>query len=84
MNSEILLPQNTPQHAFLGFSDNEENFEIINDLHLIINYYLFKSRDTRKISVDGLKKNIMKIYNIEETNTFQRLKKRYGKVNISI
>ena len=75
MNSEILLPQNTPQRAFLGFSDNEENFEIINDLHLIINYYLFKSRDTRKISLEGLTKNIMKIYHIEKQIRFNDSKK---------
>ena len=26
LNSEILLPQNTPQSAFFGFPDNKENF----------------------------------------------------------
>ena len=43
-------------------------------MHLIIKHYLFKVRDTRKISLEGLKKNIIKIYNIEK-QMFQRLKK---------
>ena len=55
MNSKILLPQNTPQSAFFGFSDNEENFEIVNHLHLIFKYYLFKARDLRKMILEGLK-----------------------------
>ena len=74
MNSEILLPQNTSQSAFFDFTDNTENFEIINHLHLIIKHYLFKVRDARKISLERLKKNIIKIYNIEK-QMFQRLKK---------
>ena len=74
LNSEILLRQNISQSAFFDFTDNTENFEIINHLHLIIKHYLFKVRDTRKISLEGLKKNIIKIYNIEK-QMFQRLKK---------
>ena len=62
------LPHNTPQSAFSAFPDNTENFEIINHLHLIFKCYLFKSRDTRKISLERLKKNII--------NMFQRLNKR--------
>ena len=46
---KILLPQNTPQIAFFGFQDNKENVEIIDHLHLIFKYYLFKSRDTQKL-----------------------------------
>ena len=70
LNSEVLLPQNTPQNAFFGFPDNKENFVITNHLHLIFKYYLFKSCDTRKISPDGLKKNIIKIYNYEKQICF--------------
>ena len=75
MNSEILLPQNTPQSAFFGFPDNKENFEIINHLHLIYKYHLFKVWDTRKISLEGLKKNIIKIYIIENQICFNDSKK---------
>ena len=44
LNSEILLAQ----IAFFGFPDDKENFEIINHLHLIFKYYLFKSRIQEK------------------------------------
>ena len=49
-----------PLSAFFGFQDNKENFEIINHLHLIFKYYFFKFRHTRKISLEGLKKNLIK------------------------
>ena len=42
LNSEIFLPQNTPQSAFFIFPDNKENFEIINHFHLMFKYYLLK------------------------------------------
>ena len=75
LNSEILVSQNTSQSVFFGFPDNKENFEIINHLHLIFKYYLFKVQDTRKISLEGLKKNIIKIYNIEKQICFNDSKK---------
>ena len=56
VNSEILLPQNTPQSAFFGFPDNKENLEIINHLDFIFKHYLCKVRD--------------KIYNIEKQVCF--------------
>ena len=74
MNSEMLLPQNTPHSTFLGFPDNK-NFEIINHLDLIFKYYLFKVRDTREISLEGLKKNVIKIYNIAKQICFNDSKK---------
>ena len=58
-----------------GFPDDEENFETINHFHLTFKYCLFKSRDTRKISLKGLKKNIIKIYNIEKQICFNDSKK---------
>ena len=66
LNSEIFLLQNTPKTVFFGFPDNKENFEIINHLHFIFKCYLFNSRDTRKTKKEGLKKNTIKIYNIEK------------------
>ena len=64
-----------PQSAFFDFPDNKENVEIINHSHLIFKYYLFKSRDTKQISLEGLKKNIIKIYNIEKKICFNDSKK---------
>ena len=41
LDSEKLLPQNTPQRAFLGFLDNKDNFEIINHLRLYLSIIFF-------------------------------------------
>ena len=38
-------------------------------------YYFFKSRDIREVSLEGLKKNIIKIYNIEKQICFNDSKK---------
>ena len=35
-------------------------------MYLTFKYYLFKSRGTGKISLEELKKNVIKIYNIEK------------------
>ena len=75
MNSKILHPQRTSLSAFFGVPDNKEIFEIINHLHLIFIYYLFKVRDTRRISLEGKKKNIIKICNVEKQICFNDLKK---------
>ena len=44
-------------------------------MHLIVKYYLFKFWDTRKISLDGLKENITKIYDIDKQICFKNSKK---------
>ena len=46
---------------FFGFPDNEEDSKTINNLHLIFKYYLLKCQDIRKISLEGLKENMIKI-----------------------
>ena len=63
------------KECVLWFPDDKENFEIINHLHLIFRYYLFKVQDTRKMSLEGLKKNVIKIYNIEQQICFNDSKK---------
>ena len=75
LNSEIFLPQNTPQRTFFSFPENKENLEIINHLFLIFKRYLFKSQKTRKISPEGLKKNIIEIHNTEKQICFNDSKK---------
>ena len=75
-NSEILLPENTPQSAFFDFPYNKKNFLNINHLSLTFKCYLLKSRDTRKISLKELRKNIIKIYNIEKQICFNDSKKQ--------
>ena len=74
LNSEILLPQNMSQRAFFGFPDNKENFEIINHLHIIFNFYWLKFGNTSKRSLERLRKNI-KICNIEKQICFKNSKK---------
>ena len=74
LNSEILL-QNMPHSAFFGAPDNNKNSEILYHLHLLFKFYLFKSRDARKTSIEGLKKNEIKIYNIEKQICFKDSKK---------
>ena len=62
--------------CFLWFSrELKKKFEIVNHLHFIFKCYLFKVRNTRKTSLEGLKKNIIKIYNIEKQICFIHSKK---------
>ena len=78
LNSEILLPQKYVTECFLWFSrelKKKKKIEIVNHLHLIFKCYLFKVRDTRKASLEGLKKNIIKICNIEKQICFHHSKK---------
>ena len=70
-----------------GFEDENKRSRVLNIclqktlfakmLHLIFKYYLFKSCDTRKISLERLKKNIIKIYNIEIQICYKKSKKKH-------
>ena len=71
LKTKIDLPVNRLQSAIFGFLNYENNFDIINHLLLISKYYLFNSREHKKLSLEVLKKEIVKIYNIE-TNMFKR------------
>ena len=44
----------------------KNNYDIINHLLLIFKYYLFNSRENKKLRLEVLKKEIVKIYNIEK------------------
>ena len=39
-------------------------------MHLKFKYFLFKVQDTRKIIPEGLKKDVIKVYNIEKQICF--------------
>ena len=61
-----------PQGAIFSFLNYENNSDIINHLLLIFKYYLFK------LSLEVLKKEIVKIYNIERRiclNDFKKMRK---------
>ena len=66
LKAKIDLPLNMPQSAFFGFLNYKNNSDIINHLLLIFKYYLFNSREHKKLSLEVLKKEIVKIYNIEK------------------
>ena len=67
-----------PQSAIFDFLNYENNSDIISHLLLIFKYYLFNSRDRKKLSLEVLKKEIVKIYNIEKQiclNDFKNMRK---------
>ena len=76
---KIDLPINTPQSAIFGFLNHEYNTDIINHLLLIFNYCLFNSRVRKKLIPEVLKKEMVKIYNIEKQiclNDFKKFRKK--------
>ena len=78
LKTKIDLPLNTPQSAIFGFLNYENNSDTINHLLLIFKYYLFNSRGHKKLSFEVLKKEIVKIYNIEKQirlNDFKKMRK---------
>ena len=58
-----------------GFLNYENNSNIINHLRLIFKYYIFNSREHKKLSLEMLKKQIVKIYNIEKQICLSDFKK---------
>ena len=75
LKTKIDLPVNTSQSTMFGFLNYENNSDIINHMLLIFKYYLFNSREHKKLSIQVLKKEIVKIYNIEKQICFNDLKK---------
>ena len=68
MKAKIDLPVNTPQSAIFGFLNYENNSDIIK-------YYLFNSSEHKKLSLEVLIKEIVKICNIEKQICFKDFKK---------
>ena len=78
LRTKIYLSVNTPQSAIFGFLNYENNSDIIDHFLLIFKYYLFNSREHQKLSLQMLKKDIVKVLNIEKQiylNGFKKLKK---------
>ena len=76
LKTKIDLLVNTPQSAILGFLNSENNSEIITHLLLIFKDYLFNSQEHKKLSLEVLKKQIVKIYNIEKQICLNDFKRR--------
>ena len=68
IKAKIDLPVNTPQSAIFGFLNYENNSDIIK-------YYLFNSSEHKKLSLEVLIKEIVKICNIEKQICFKDFKK---------
>ena len=68
LKTKIDLPVNTPQSAIFGFLNYENNSDIIK-------YYLFNSSEHKKLSLEVLIKEIVKICNIEKQICFKDFKK---------
>ena len=72
LKTKIDLPVNTPQSAIFGFLNYENNSDIINHL---LKYYLFNLRKHKKLSLEVVKKEIVKICNIEKQICLKDFKK---------
>ena len=58
-----------------GFLNYENNSDIINHLLLIFKYDLFNLKEYKKLSLEVLKREIVKIYNIEKRICLNGFKK---------
>ena len=76
LKTKIDLSVNTSQSAIFSFRNSENNSDIIiKHLLLIFKYYLFNSREYKELSLEVLKMEIVKIYNIEKQICLNDLKK---------
>ena len=78
LKTKIDLPVDTAQSAIFCFINYEYNSDIVNHLLLIFKYYLFNSREHKKMSLEVLKKQIVKIYSVEKQiclNNFKMTRK---------
>ena len=73
---KVDLPVNTSQSAIFGFLNYENNSDIISHFLLIFKYYLFSSKEHKKLSLEMLKKDIVKVYNIKKQLCFFMILKR--------
>ena len=64
LKTKIDLPENSLQNAIFDFLNYENNSDIINHLLFIFKFYLFNSRGHKKLNLEVLTKEIVKICNI--------------------
>ena len=75
IKAKIDLPVNMPHGAIFGFLNYKNNSDIINHFILSFKYYLFNSREHKKLSLEVQKNEIVKIYNIEKKKNEKVLEK---------
>ena len=54
----LIIPPVTPKSANLGFTDHKVNYNLINDIRLIFNYYIYETRENGSLDLKVLKRNI--------------------------
>ena len=75
----INIPQSTPQSSILEIFNNSQHSELINQLLLIFKFYIYSTRNTKRLNFDNLK-IISKIKEIEkELPIFNKLQKLLNK-----
>jgi len=75
----LILPDITPQSAFLGFYDIDENKIIINQILLLFKMVIYKSREYRTCNLNKFINKVKQIKLIEDTISYKiPAKKEYN------
>ena len=72
----LIVPPITPQSAIFGFIDHKVNYHLINQILLIFQYYVYKTRENGSLELKLWKRNILKIKNIEKQISLNKPKKQ--------
>ena len=72
----LITPPITPQSAIFGFIDHKVNYHLINQILLIFQYYVYKTRENGSLELKLWKRNILKIKNIEKQISLNKPKKQ--------
>ena len=62
----INISHSTPQNFILGIFDYSQHLELINDLLLILKFYIYSARNTKQLNFNNLKITIKKIKKLEK------------------
>ena len=66
-DNNIHFPELDPQSAIFGFSQVDHDcFLILNHILLLFKHYVYISRDSHKLSLAALVRNIKKVYVLEK------------------
>ena len=72
----LIILSITPQSTIFGFTDHKENYHLINHILLIFKYYVYKTRENGSFDLKILKRNIIKIKDVEKQISLNKPKKR--------
>ena len=80
-NRNLSLPNLTPQSAFLGFIEINENIIIVNHILLIFKMTIYRSRRKQRCILQLILNMIDRIYNTEKQITFLDPRKSENNIN---